>query len=99
MDNKILPVNRVIVQRINSEATGFATMVFHIKESVAEHNVITELLREIRHKYPGPWYSFLSEIANTTSPNLEKKAKPMWRAPTPTMDERLLDEEKGVAPV
>lgn len=63
-----MPVNKVVVQRIESPATGFATMVFSMRETVAEHDVVVELLRQIYHKFPGPWYQHQQELKGIITP-------------------------------
>jgi len=49
-------VTRIIMSRIPSIATGTDTVVFHIPESVATHNIMLEVLKHIRQEHPGVWY-------------------------------------------
>lgn len=76
-----MPVNKVIVQRLDSTALGFGTMVFKIREQVSDHNIIMELLRGIRHDYPGIWLQFMHEIA---------RPRPPAPGTTTTVDEKVL---------
>jgi hypothetical protein len=54
-----LPVETVVIQRVNHEGVANSTLVFKIPPSVAEHHMICEVLKAIRRDYPGAWYSVL----------------------------------------
>jgi hypothetical protein len=99
-----LPVNKIIVQRLDSAALGFGTMVFRIRETTDDHNIVIELLKGIRHDYPGVWYQFMTKLA-TELPNSDfsklckkeakiaeewahERATPVYIAPPETNDER-----------
>jgi hypothetical protein len=47
---------KVIISRIDHQATATKTMVIQLKPTVHEHNVMTEVLKHIRREYPGAWY-------------------------------------------
>jgi hypothetical protein len=88
-----LPVNKVIVQRLDSAATGYGTMVIRIRETTAEHNVIFELLKALKHDYPGVWHQHAQHVKNELDQAVaEEKVQPLkkeWIEPTPTNDERI----------
>lgn len=94
-----LPVNKVIVQRLDSAALGYGTLVIRIRETTAEHNMILELLQALKHDYPGIWYQHerMMKDAQVEADTAEKAApmKKEWIEPTPTNDERI-DNEIGV---
>jgi hypothetical protein len=85
------PVNNIIVTRLDNTASGTATMVFKIPETVAEHNVVVELLRRVKHEYPGAWFQFEQELlSNRRELVLSEKVKPLYQKD---------DEETGVSPI
>ena len=49
------PVDKVVIQRLDHDATNTSTMVITIKPTVAEHNVVVETIRRLRQDYPGAW--------------------------------------------
>lgn len=50
------PFEAIVIQRLNDAGSPSNTMVVKIPPTIAEHNVFVELLKRIRHEYPGAWY-------------------------------------------
>lgn len=50
------PVETIIIARADDRQSCAGTVVMKIPPTVAEHNMILHVLKELRHRYPGAWY-------------------------------------------
>lgn len=48
--------DKIIITSLTHEGTATKTMVIQIPPTIAEHNVVVEVLRRLRLDYPGAWY-------------------------------------------
>lgn len=70
----IRPTETVIIGRLTNEASMSDTVVFKIKPTIAEQNIMREVLHYIREKHSGVWYGFLADVAGRGgNPKMEVK--------------------------
>jgi hypothetical protein len=52
----IPPVETIVIERLKNSGAISTCMVIRIPPTIAEHNVVIELLKRLRVDHPGAWY-------------------------------------------